>query len=112
MEYLYHTQIPEGEQVVKFTDVGFSFILRDFHSCFYSFKDREVLTLFDSIQFSPHQIIFLYASMLKERRIIITASKLETLSNCAFGALKLMYPFHWQSIFIPILPADLTDQLQ
>uniref|UniRef100_A0AC34Q5Q0 UDENN domain-containing protein n=1 Tax=Panagrolaimus sp. JU765 TaxID=591449 RepID=A0AC34Q5Q0_9BILA len=112
LDYLYHTQIPEGEQVVKFADVGFSFILRDFHSCFCSFKDREVLTLFDSIQFSSHQIIFLYASMLKERRIIITASKLETLSNCAFGALKLMYPFHWQSIFIPILPSDLIDQLQ
>jgi hypothetical protein len=49
--------------------------------------------------------------MLKERRIIITATRLETLTNCVYGALKLLYPFQWQSIFVPILPHDLADQL-
>ena len=90
----------------------FSHSLRDFNTCFSSFNDTEVFMLFNSLQFSTAQLIYLYASMLKERRILITASKLEILTSCAFGALKLLYPFHWQGIFISILPSDLKEQLQ
>jgi hypothetical protein len=111
LQYLYHTAIPNGEQTLTFSDIMFTASVRDFEKYFSSFSEMEVLMLFNSIQFSPNHIISLYASMLKERRIIITATRLETLTNCVYGALKLLYPFQWQSIFVPILPHDLADQL-
>uniref|UniRef100_A0AC34F4G8 UDENN domain-containing protein n=1 Tax=Panagrolaimus sp. ES5 TaxID=591445 RepID=A0AC34F4G8_9BILA len=111
LQYLYHTPMPIGEQTIKFPDLMFTSSIRDFNKYFSSFNEMEVLMLFNSVQFSSNHIICLYASMLKERRIIITATRLETLTNCVYGALKLLYPFHWQSIFVPILPSDLVDQL-
>uniref|UniRef100_A0A914ZF38 UDENN domain-containing protein n=1 Tax=Panagrolaimus superbus TaxID=310955 RepID=A0A914ZF38_9BILA len=111
LQYVYHTPMPVGEQTVKFPDLMFNATIRDFNKYFSSFNEMEVLMLFNSVQFSSNHIISLYASMLKERRIIITATRLETITNCVYGALKLLYPFHWQSIFVPILPSDLVDQL-
>jgi hypothetical protein len=34
-------------------------------------------------------------SLLKERRIMFTGSKLSQLSSCVFGLSKLLYPFNW-----------------
>ncbi|KAE9551668.1 hypothetical protein FO519_005108 [Halicephalobus sp. NKZ332] len=112
LQYMYYTPVPEDQQLIKYPDLAFSHILRDFKKCCCSFNDTEVIMLFNSLQYSTAQLIYLYASILKERRILITASKLETLTSCTFGALKLLYPFYWQNIFISILPADLLDQLQ
>uniref|UniRef100_A0A914KPJ2 UDENN domain-containing protein n=1 Tax=Meloidogyne incognita TaxID=6306 RepID=A0A914KPJ2_MELIC len=49
--------------------------------------------------------------LLKERRIVFISSKLSQLSSCVFGLAKLLNPFEWQNLFIPILPQDLTDML-
>ncbi|KAM6962534.1 DENN domain-containing protein 1B [Aplochiton taeniatus] len=51
----------------------------------------------------------LYASMLHERRIIITSSKLSTLTACVHGAAAMLFPMFWQHIFIPVLPSHLLD---
>ncbi|CAL8252550.1 unnamed protein product [Merluccius merluccius] len=51
----------------------------------------------------------LYASMLHERRIIVTSSKLSTLTACVHGAAAMLYPMYWQHIFIPVLPPHLLD---
>ncbi|XP_038417431.1 DENN domain-containing protein 1B isoform X9 [Canis lupus baileyi] len=51
----------------------------------------------------------LYASMLHERRIIITSSKLSTLTACLHGSVALLYPMYWQHIYIPVLPPHLLD---
>ncbi|XP_043408642.1 DENN domain-containing protein 1B isoform X4 [Chelonia mydas] len=51
----------------------------------------------------------LYASMLHERRIIITSSKLSTLTACVHGSAALLYPMYWQHIYIPVLPPHLLD---
>ncbi|XP_074078388.1 DENN domain-containing protein 1B isoform X2 [Macrotis lagotis] len=56
-----------------------------------------------------NNMLQLYASMLHERRIIITASKLSTLTACLHGSSALLYPMYWQHIYIPVLPPHLLD---
>ena len=56
-------------------------------------------------------MLIIFASMLYERRIIITSKRLSRLSSCIQAANLLIYPMHWQHIFIPILPKALTDYL-
>ncbi|XP_032382048.1 DENN domain-containing protein 1B isoform X5 [Etheostoma spectabile] len=56
-----------------------------------------------------NNMLQLYASMLHERRIIITSSKLSTLTACVHGAAALLFPMYWQHIFIPVLPSHLLD---
>uniref|UniRef100_A0A5F8GAX6 DENN domain containing 1B n=1 Tax=Monodelphis domestica TaxID=13616 RepID=A0A5F8GAX6_MONDO len=56
-----------------------------------------------------NNMLQLYASMLHERRIIITASKLSTLTACLHGSAALLYPMYWQHIYIPVLPSHLLD---
>lgn len=54
---------------------------------------------------------FLIYSLLKERRILFTGSKLSQLSSCIFAAAALLYPMYWQNLFIPVLPIGLVDML-
>ncbi|XP_047230180.1 DENN domain-containing protein 1B isoform X3 [Girardinichthys multiradiatus] len=56
-----------------------------------------------------NNMLQLYASMLHERRIIITSRKLSTLTACVHGATALVFPMYWQHIFIPVLPPHLLD---
>ncbi|XP_008404787.1 DENN domain-containing protein 1B isoform X1 [Poecilia reticulata] len=56
-----------------------------------------------------NNMLQLYASMLHERRIIITSRKLSTLTACVHGAAALLFPMYWQHIFIPVLPPHLLD---
>ncbi|XP_065395278.1 DENN domain-containing protein 1B isoform X4 [Macaca fascicularis] len=56
-----------------------------------------------------NNMLQLYASMLHERRIVITSSKLSTLTACIHGSAALLYPMYWQHIYIPVLPPHLLD---
>ncbi|XP_068130218.1 DENN domain-containing protein 1B-like isoform X2 [Hyperolius riggenbachi] len=51
----------------------------------------------------------LYSSLLCERRILITSSKLSTLTACVHASAALLYPMYWQHIYIPTLPPHLLD---
>nr|XP_020508591.1 DENN domain-containing protein 1B-like isoform X2 [Labrus bergylta] len=54
-------------------------------------------------------LLQLYASILFERRILILASKLSTLTSCVHALSAVLYPMYWQHIFIPVLPPHLLD---
>ncbi|KAJ8286423.1 hypothetical protein GJAV_G00039110 [Gymnothorax javanicus] len=56
-----------------------------------------------------NNILHLYASMLFERRILITCTKLSTLTSCIHGAAAMLYPMFWQHVYIPVLPQYLID---
>ncbi|XP_030640188.1 DENN domain-containing protein 1B [Chanos chanos] len=56
-----------------------------------------------------NNMLQLYASMLHERRIIITSSKLSTLTACVHGSASMLYPMYWQHIYIPVIPPHLLD---
>lgn len=53
----------------------------------------------------------IFASMLHERRIIITSKKLSRVTACIHASEALLYPMHWQHLFIPVLPAHLLDYI-
>ncbi|XP_056114235.1 DENN domain-containing protein 1A isoform X2 [Rhinichthys klamathensis goyatoka] len=56
-----------------------------------------------------NNMLHLYASMLYERRILISCSKLSTLTACVHGAAAMLYPMFWQHVYIPVLPQHLID---
>ncbi|XP_062975173.1 DENN domain-containing protein 1C [Elgaria multicarinata webbii] len=56
-----------------------------------------------------NNMLYLYASLLHERRILLTTSKLSTLTACVQASSAMLYPMHWQHIYIPALPSHLLD---
>uniref|UniRef100_A0A673TMX9 DENN domain containing 1A n=1 Tax=Suricata suricatta TaxID=37032 RepID=A0A673TMX9_SURSU len=56
-----------------------------------------------------NNMLHLYASMLHERRILLTCSKLSTLTACIHGSAAMLYPMFWQHVYIPVLPPHLLD---
>ncbi|XP_078282510.1 DENN domain-containing protein 1A isoform X3 [Rhinoraja longicauda] len=56
-----------------------------------------------------NNMLHLYASMLYERRVFITCSKLSTLTACIHGSAAMLYPMYWQHVYIPVLPPHLLD---
>ncbi|GLG92574.1 DENN domain-containing protein Crag [Gryllus bimaculatus] len=71
--------------------------------------DRNLTEYYKSVDVSNMMIIF--ASMLHERRVIFVSQKFTRLSSCVQAANALLYPMHWQHIFIPVLPRVLSDYL-
>ncbi|KAK7891411.1 hypothetical protein WMY93_023374 [Mugilogobius chulae] len=63
--------------------------------------------LFSSL--SLRLLLKVFASLLLERRVIFTADKLSTLSQCCHAVVALLYPFTWQHTYIPVLPASMLD---
>lgn len=63
--------------------------------------------LFSSL--SLRLLLKVFASLLLERRVIFTADKLSTLSQCCHAVVALLYPFTWQHTYIPVLPPSMLD---
>ncbi|TPX33374.1 hypothetical protein SmJEL517_g03709 [Synchytrium microbalum] len=59
----------------------------------------------------PH-VVSLFELVLAERKIILLSSHLVMLTLAAETLSVLVYPFAWQHIYIPILPARLLSYLQ
>ncbi|NXD12065.1 DEN2C protein, partial [Nothocercus nigrocapillus] len=58
---------------------------------------------------SVSHMIRVFASLLLERRVILVADNLSTLSKCGHAAVATLYPFTWQHTYIPVLPASMID---
>ncbi|KAM9334630.1 DENN domain-containing protein 2A-like [Symphorus nematophorus] len=54
-------------------------------------------------------LLRVFGSLLLERRVIFTADKLNTLSQCCHAVVALLYPFVWQHTYIPVLPSAMLD---
>ena len=72
-------------------------------------ENRNLTEYYNAVE--TNLMIAVFASMLHERRIIITCTRLSALSACVQAANTLIYPMFWQHIFIPVLPAHLMDYL-
>jgi len=72
-------------------------------------ENRNLTEYFNAVD--SNTMLMIFASMLYERRILITSRKLSRLSACVQAANTLIYPMSWQHIFIPVLPAHLMDYL-
>lgn len=56
--------------------------------------------------------VALFAALLLERRVVLVSASMRTLSRCVFAAQGALWPFAWQHVCIPILPAAILDYLQ
>ena len=72
-------------------------------------ENRNLTEYYNAI--GVNNMITVFASMLYERRIIVTSKKLSVLSACVQAANLIIYPMSWQHIFIPVLPVQLMDYL-
>ncbi|XP_034019659.1 DENN domain-containing protein 2A-like isoform X2 [Thalassophryne amazonica] len=54
-------------------------------------------------------LLRVFGALLLERRVIFTADKLSTLSQCCHALVALLYPFVWQHTYIPVLPSTMLD---
>lgn len=72
--------------------------------------DRNLTEYYNAV--SIDNMITLFASALNERHIVVTSKKLDKLTGCVQAINNLLYPMHWQHIFIPVLPSDLSAYLQ
>lgn len=57
------------------------------------------------------QIMLIFESLLNERRILLSANNLSTLTSCMDAISNMPYPFAWQYVFIPILPKSMLSFL-
>ncbi|KAK6191595.1 hypothetical protein SNE40_003242 [Patella caerulea] len=55
------------------------------------------------------KLIKVFSSLLLERRIILCSNNLSCLTQAIHAIVALLYPFHWQHIYIPILPVAMLD---
>jgi len=81
----------------------------NFHSLPSIPENRNFTEYYSAVDVNNMMLIF--ASMLNERRIIVTSKKLSRLSACVQAANAVIYPMSWEHIFIPVLPVQLMDYL-
>nr|XP_012803449.2 DENN domain-containing protein 1C [Jaculus jaculus] len=58
---------------------------------------------------TDENILGLFAALLAERRVLLTASKLSTLTSCVHASCALLHPMRWEHVLIPTLPPHLLD---
>uniref|UniRef100_A0A452F1E9 DENN domain containing 1C n=1 Tax=Capra hircus TaxID=9925 RepID=A0A452F1E9_CAPHI len=58
---------------------------------------------------TDENILGLFAALLAERRVLLTSSKLSTLTSCVHATCALLYPMRWEHVLIPTLPPHLLD---
>uniref|UniRef100_A0A4W3IWU3 DENN domain containing 1A n=1 Tax=Callorhinchus milii TaxID=7868 RepID=A0A4W3IWU3_CALMI len=86
------------------------------HSYFTTPDNRELPSIPENrnlteyfVAVDVNNMLHLYASMLYERRILISCSKLSSLTACVHGSAAMLYPMYWQHVYIPVLPPHLLD---
>uniref|UniRef100_A0AC35U6E5 UDENN domain-containing protein n=1 Tax=Rhabditophanes sp. KR3021 TaxID=114890 RepID=A0AC35U6E5_9BILA len=72
-------------------------------------NDKFLMEFYNAME--EKDMIKYYNGLLKERRVIITGTKMSQICACCFAVDHLLYPFNWQNLFIPILPHSLLNYL-
>ncbi|CAJ0583556.1 unnamed protein product, partial [Mesorhabditis spiculigera] len=105
----YHSEIPlPGTQLSlpKINKLPVAKCIAPELKVFPSMRDETyLLELWNAL--SPDQLIKLYCSILKERNIIFTGSKLSLITNCVLATTTMLYPMYWQYLLIPVIPPDM-----
>uniref|UniRef100_A0A8B9Z438 DENN domain containing 1B n=1 Tax=Buteo japonicus TaxID=224669 RepID=A0A8B9Z438_9AVES len=106
LKSLYSHPVPKANALVSLS-VHSYFITPDITGLPTIPESRNLTEYFVAVD--VNNMLQLYASMLHERRLIITSSKLSTLTACVHASAALLYPMYWQHIYIPVLPPHLLD---
>lgn len=59
------------------------------------------------LMLSPEQVLTIVGALLTEQRIIFVSSEYAKLTPIINALLALIYPFKWQHVYIPVIPAHL-----
>lgn len=117
LKSLYQCKVPEhpnNQLLVQFQSLGqtkkFVFETPDNHSLASIPQDKNLTEYYNALD--VENMITLFASALNERHILVSSKKLDRLSACVQALNTLLYPMHWQHIFISVLPSDLLAYLQ
>eukprot|EP00879_Flechtneria_rotunda_P012714 GHRR01013277.1.p1 GENE.GHRR01013277.1~~GHRR01013277.1.p1 ORF type:complete len:1835 (+),score=708.37 GHRR01013277.1:594-6098(+) len=57
-------------------------------------------------------LVALFAAVLLEQRVLLRSRQLSLLTVIAEGVLRLLYPFKYQHVYIPVVPSHLADYLE
>uniref|UniRef100_A0A6I8NAK5 DENN domain containing 1B n=1 Tax=Ornithorhynchus anatinus TaxID=9258 RepID=A0A6I8NAK5_ORNAN len=106
LKSLYEHAVPKANTPVSLS-VHSYFITPDLTGLPTIPESRNLTEYFVAVDVS--NMLQVYASMLHERRIIVTSNKLSTLTACLHGSVALLYPMYWQHIYIPVLPPHVLD---
>ncbi|XP_060746695.1 DENN domain-containing protein 1A isoform X1 [Tachysurus vachellii] len=108
-------ELMESLHALSIPDPGMSVYLNT-HACFTVPDPRELPSIPENrnmtdyfIAVDVNNMLHLYASMLHERRVLISSSNLSTLTSCVHAAAAMLYPMYWQHVYIPVLPQHLLD---
>eukprot|EP00966_Prymnesium_polylepis_P020910 481543-Prymnesium_polylepis.1 len=71
---------------------------------------RDFLLLFQALEVG--NVIMLWALLLAEQKVVLQGKQPHVLTMAAETLCALLFPFSWQHVYIPILPARLLDILQ
>ncbi|XP_062869158.1 DENN domain-containing protein 1B [Trichomycterus rosablanca] len=106
LDTLYEMPVPKPATTVSLS-VHLHFVVPDSNGLLSIPESKNLAQYIMAV--NEKNMLHLYASMLHERRIIITSSKLRTLTACVHGSAAMLYPMYWQHIYIPVLPPHLLD---
>ncbi|KAK3555885.1 hypothetical protein QTP86_029805 [Hemibagrus guttatus] len=108
-------ELLESLHALPIPEPGMSVYL-NMHACFTVPDVRELPSIPENrnlteyfVAVDVNNMLHLYASMLHERRVLISSSNLSTLTACAHAAAAMLYPMYWQHVYIPVLPQHLLD---
>lgn len=69
--------------------------------------DTNMGLLFSSLDLN--NLISVFASLIKETKTIFVSKFTDKLTACSYSLLSLLYPLHWNLIYVPVLPENLID---
>lgn len=61
------------------------------------------------VRLGPRNFLRLWSAILCERRVLLVAEDVRTLSACVHAASAILYPFAWQHVYIPLLPTPMLE---
>ena len=71
--------------------------------------DIQLGMLFSSLDLD--NLLILFRNILLEKSTVFVSSDEQKLIYCTYGMLSLIFPFHWNMVYVPILPISLLDYL-
>jgi len=91
-------------------EISFLFGLPSTDQGLFPALDFDLSLLFQSL--SVENIIKVFEYILSESKIVLASSCVSLLSHVAQALIKLLWPFTWEHVFIPVLPHSMIDFIQ
>ena len=77
----------------------------------FTFLEHDnIRTLFSLLP--PKTVVLIWSLLLNEAKVVLVSSQQSVLLPIAEAILSLMFPFHWQGVYIPVLPKAMMGVLQ